>query len=1306
MEDQTQTKTKDKEASGSGLGKTMMSPYFLSASDNPGTIITQVQLRGTNYDEWASAMRTALRAKKKFGFVDGTVKPPADDSADLEDWWMVNSMLVSWIQNTIEPNLRSTVTYTEVAKLLWDDIKERFSVGNGPRVQQLKSELANCKQRGAEWDKKRDEEKLHQFLMGLDEAVYGGVRSHILSTEPLPKLNRAYAIVIQEEQVQSMTRAKEERSEPVAFAVQAAQGSHDNRDKTSVLSTRNAGRGRGNSRQNGGNNGRGRGGPARANVAQVATGSNNPSGELTESAASGLSGLNSEQWNTLLNLLNSQKDSNSRISGKRNSMEWILDTGASHHMTGNRKILRDNVSVIPCSIRLPDGNVTIANTEGTVVLASHLRLNNVLFVPSLTCNLISVSQLIRDVNCFIQFYDQLCVIQDRITRMLIGAGEQREGLYYFRDIGSAAALSSVTNRACDLWHRRLGHPSSKVVQLLPFIDSASCLSSFQNCDVCFRAKQCHDKFVLSNNKASDIFELIHCDLWGPYRTTSSCGAHYFLTIVDDFSRGVWTYLLIAKNEVGRVLRNFLSMVSKQFHKLVKIIRTDNGTEFMHLSDFFAEHGIHHQTSCVGTSQQNGRVERKHRHILNVARALRFQAFLPIEFWGECVLTACYLINRTPSVLLDGQTPYERLFGKAPSYANIRSFGCLAYAYNRGHRGDKFASRSRRCIFMGYPFGKKGWYLYDLESASFFTSRDVTFVEHDFPYKALTEPTATVMPAPERDEPVLAEDLSHDLSAPVVSPDSQDTGDVLKTINTPSPVPASPTFDEHASDDRRGIEHLSPSSRPSSCSHAQSLPAAITAGVEPASFAEAVRDPKWREAMYSELQALENNGTWTVVSLPPGKRAIGCKWVYRIKYNADGTIERYKARLVILGNKQVEGIDYTETFAPVAKLVTVRTFLAVAAARNWELHQMDVHNAFLHGELNEEVYMRLPPGFTSNESGMVCRLRKSLYGLKQAPRCWFAKLAAALKTYGFAQSSSDYSLFTLHRDNIHLLVLVYVDDIIVSGNHSEAIRVFKMYLSDCFYMKDLGPLKYFLGIEVARNPTGIFLSQRKYVLDIISEAGLLGAKPAPFPLEPNHQLALAEGLYFSDPAKYRRLVGRLIYLSATRPELSYSVHLLSQFMQQPRERHWDAALRVVRYLKGNPGQGVFLSSDCDLQLYGWCDSDWASCPLSRRSLSGWFVMLGSSPISWKSKKQHTVARSSAEAYQAALHLAANPVFHERTKHIEVDCHFVRDEIQRSNIQPAYVSTHIQLADIFTKALGSKEFEFLLRKLGIRDLHAPT
>lgn len=317
-------------------------------------------------------------------------------------------------------------------------------------------------------------------------------------------------------------------------------------------------------------------------------------------------------------------------------------------------------------------------------------------------------------------------------------------------------------------------------------------------------------------------------------------------------------------------------------------------------------------------------------------------------------------------------------------------------------------------------------------------------------------------------------------------------------------------------------------------------------------------------------------------------------------------------------------------------------------------------------------------------------------LKQAPRCWFTKLSHALKSYGFQQSSLDYSLFTLNQGTTQVVILVYVDDLIVAGNDSSAITRFKHYLSVCFHMKDLGPLKYFLGIEVARNPTGLFLCQRKYTLDIITEVGLLCAKPAGTPLDQNHRLAVPAGSLLDNPDQYRRLVGRLIYLCYTRPELSYSVHTLSQFMQHPRVEHWEAALRVVRFLKGNPGQGIWLARNCDLQLHGWCDSDWVGCPVTRRSVTGWMVQLGNSPISWKTKKQHTVSRSSAEAEyrsmatttcelkwlkgilsdlgivhakpmilhcdsQAALHIAKNHVFHERTKHIEVDCHFVRNEV---------------------------------------------
>ncbi|XP_020272445.1 uncharacterized protein LOC109847624 [Asparagus officinalis] len=258
---------------------------------------------------------------------------------------------------------------------------------------------------------------------------------------------------------------------------------------------------------------------------------------------------------------------------------------------------------------------------------------------------------------------------------------------------------------------------------------------------------------------------------------------------------------------------------------------------------------------------------------------------------------------------------------------------------------------------------------------------------------------------------------------------------------------------------------------------------------------------------------------------------------------------------------------------------------------------------------------------------------------------------------------------------------------------------------------------------------------------VTETGLLGSKPASVPIEENHHLALSLEPIFSEPTRYRRLVGKLIYLTLTRPELNYSVHILAQFMQNPSQAHWDAVMRVLRYLKGNPGQGIYLRANASMTLEAYCDADWASCPISRRSLTAYFVFLGGSPISWKTKKQDTVSRSSAEAEyramasatseiiwlkgllrslgidhpsvvplhcdsQAALHIANNPVFHERTKHIEIDCHFVRDEIVRGTIAPSYVNTAFQLADILTKALGRSQFHCLLDKLGISRLHAPT
>ncbi|CAH9116972.1 unnamed protein product, partial [Cuscuta epithymum] len=320
--------------------------------------------------------------------------------------------------------------------------------------------------------------------------------------------------------------------------------------------------------------------------------------------------------------------------------------------------------------------------------------------------------------------------------------------------------------------------------------------------------------------------------------------------------------------------------------------------------------------------------------------------------------------------------------------------------------------------------------------------------------------------------------------------------------------------------------------------------AISSHKEPCTFREAPRDPLWRAAMQRELAALERTGTWRIQDLPPGKKPIFCKWVYKIKYKSDGTIDRYKARLVVCGNRQVQGIDYDETFAPVAKMVTVRTMLAIAASRDWEIHQMDVDNAFLHGDLHEEVYMHPPPGYSSSKPGQVCRLLHSLYGLRQAPRCWFSKLTRALVNYGFHQPHADYSLFTLHRGGHILCILVYVDDLLITGSNRALISVFKTYLANIFPVKDLGHMKYFLGLEIARGEKGIFLCQRKYVLDILDETGLSGAKPVTFPMPQNHGLQAAEGSLFSEPDRYRRLVGKLIYLTFTCPDINYSVHILT------------------------------------------------------------------------------------------------------------------------------------------------------------------
>ncbi|RVW73200.1 Retrovirus-related Pol polyprotein from transposon RE1 [Vitis vinifera] len=422
--------------------------------------------------------------------------------------------------------------------------------------------------------------------------------------------------------------------------------------------------------------------------------------------------------------------------------------------------------------------------------------------------------------------------------------------------------------------------------------------------------------------------------------------------------------------------------------------------------------------------------------------------------------------------------------------------------------------------------------------------------------------------------------------------------------------------------------------------------------------EAFKYPKWKAAVDEEVRALEKN---------------------------DGNVDRYKARLVAKGFTQSYGIDYQETFAPVAKLNTVRVLLSLAANLDWSLHQLDVNNAFLNGDLEEEVYMDIPAGLeTTSNFNKVCRLRKSLYGLKQSPRAWFER-------------------FTKE-----------------------------------FEIKDLGNLKYFLGMEIARSKKGIAVSQRKYVMDLLNETGMLGCKPAKTPMDTTVKLEESDGSAPVDKGRYQRLVGKLIYLSHTRPDIGFSVSVVSQFMNNPTEKHMTVVIRILRYLKMTPGKGLFFQRTTKKEIEIFSDADWAGSLTNRRSTSGYCSFVWGNLVTWRSKKQSVVARSSAEAEframtqgicegiwlnrlleelwvplkhpmvlycdnQAAISIAKNPVHHDRTKHVEIDRHFIKEKIEEGVFKVSYTPTNCQTADILTKALARVNFKDLTEKLGMINIY---
>ena len=881
------------------------------------------------------------------------------------------------------------------------------------------------------------------------------------------------------------------------------------------------------------------------------------------------------------------------------SKSLIIDSGATHHVSHDRSLfvsLSENFS--DKSVTLPTGpDIKIAGI-GQVRLNECLVLNNVLYIPDFRLNLLSVSQLTKDLNCRVIFDEVSCMIQDPIKGLTIGNGEQINNLYVLdRDsiaVPDAEGMSYSVNVVVDttLWHNRLGHPSvAKMESITNVLGIKQSNNKGVHCSICPLAKQKHLPYISQNNICENVFDLLHIDIWGPFSVPTTEGYRYFLTIVDDQSRLTWIYLLRTKSEVLKVFPDFLKMVETQYKAVVKGVRSDNAPE-LQFTELYKSKGIQSYHSCPETPEQNSVVERKHQHILNVARSLMFQAHLPLEYWGDYVLTSVFLINRLPTPLLQNKSPFQVLMNKKPEYKGLRVFGCLCYSSTSSKNRHKFQPRSKACLFLGYPAGYKGYKLLDLETHTIHISRNVVFHEDIFPF-------TTGISNPPDFFSMLDSALvnGHDVngSNSIEVGDSsrivEDTIDASATNATDSPVidrtkriSKSPAYlhDYYCNMVETDIPHplAAYMSYTKLTEEYKAYICAVTQFAEPTSFRQAKKFDEWIKAMNEELIALESTNTWSICSLPPGKRPIGCKWVYKTKLNADGTLERYKARLVAKGYTQQEGVDFVDTFSPVAKMTTVKTLLAVASAKQWSLHQLDISNAFLNGDLNEEIYMSLPPGYTAKPGetlpqDAVCKLHKSLYGLKQASRQWFLKFSSVLMKLGFKKSHTDHTLFVRNVNGKYIALLVYVDDIIIAANDDDEVSTLKLDLHKAFKLRDLGTLQYFLGLEIARSAKGISVCQRKYTLELLEETGLLACKPASIPMDPNVKLVLdSDEPVIDDPQLYRRLVGRMMYLTITRPDITYAVNKLCQFTSAPKKSHLKAAYKVVHYLKGTIGWDCF------------------------------------------------------------------------------------------------------------------------------------
>ena len=978
------------------------------------------------------------------------------------------------------------------------------------------------------------------------------------------------------------------------------------------------------------------------------------------------------------------------------SRQWWLDSCASSLITYQREDFDDFASVQQHLV-VGDNRLVPITGRGTVTIktgSNSLTLPNVAFVPTFKCKLISGIAL-DEAGCEYRAKDGVVTIFDEYGGELFRC-ERRKGTKE----AFALALTSL-----ETWHRRFGHiNSSAVKKTKALVDGMEDLEmgSTVRCEACLLGKHHRSSFPPSNNRPTKPMEEINSDLCGPWPTRSLGGHRYFVTYIDGYSGFTTVTLLKNKSDQPRAFKNFKAWAEKLTGHHILRFRSDGGGEYnsTEFQTWLREEGIEWRWTTTATPQSNGISERMNQTIQEGVRAMLIDANLPDFLWGEAVQAFVFLRNRssTTTTPTPQTTPYEAFLGHKPDVSMLRVYGCIAYAHSPSTHTSKLDARGIKCQLVGYgqENGQKAWRLYNLQKRNILVSRDVYFDEHN-----TVQPTQNITPR---------------IPRPKENPPKRNAPTNQPPIRRSARIAA------------RKVTEL----------------AIMTLDGEPEGYRELVKVSEterklWEEAMKRELTSLEENCTWEIVDQPNNANLVDSKWVFKIKRRADGTIDKYKARLVARGFTQTYGIDFDQTYAPVAKLKSIRILVAFALHRNWNLYAIDIVTAYLNSHLQHSVYMLPPDGLHPNlPANKVLLLRKGLYGLRQGAYEWHETLDGEMLQLGMKPLEADSCVYI--DEEGELVVLVYVDDMIVTGTEDKC-RNFKQQLQAKFKANDLGQLTWYMGIEFLHHTNGIALSQRGYIQKALKRFGLHDANPSDTPASTTVDLVPANANdALVNKTVYQQMVGTLIWLTqGTRPDIANAVQKVTQFAVASNKQHETAVKRIFRYLKGTINMGIEYSksNDTKLTFEGYSDSDWAGDKNDRRSTAGYLFKMNGKLVSWQSKKQQTVALSTVEAEYLALteaakeaawlrffanelqkqptnsivinydnrgagQLALNPVFHARTKHIEIRHHYIRETQQNGTVHLKYVPTTSNIADVLTKPLPKPIFDTHRTSMGVTIL----